>query len=112
MSNNSVNYIKSFFDSTSNVIYFVVLGLLLIVITYGTGIIKSGGMSLLIKTVIVGLYLYIFTIVFKSLTPIYNINGLFLDTSLSKVKFFFLLYCLFLIALVLLIFYIFYTIFK
>ena len=90
MSNNSVNYIKSFFDSTSNVIYFVVLGLLLIVITYGTGISRSRGISLLTKIGIVGLYLYIFTIVFKSLTPIYNINGLFLDSSLTKVKSFFI----------------------
>lgn len=112
MTNNSVNYIKSFFDSTSNVIYYIVLGLLLIVITYGTSINKSKGVSLLIKTIIVGLYLYIFTVVFNSLSPIYSLDGLFLDSSLTKVRFFFLLYCVFLIVLIILIFYIFYTFFK
>ena len=112
MSNNSVNYVKNFFDSTSNIIYYVVLGLLLIIIAYGTNIKKNMFFSLLLKLGIVGLYLYIFTIIFHSLTPIFNLNSLFVDSSLTKVRIFFILYCLFLFVLLLLVIYIFYTIFK
>lgn len=112
MSNNSTDYIKKFFDSTTNVIYFIILGLILIIIGYGTNIKKNNFISILVKIAIVALYLYIFTIVFNSLIPIYNINGLFIDPGLDKVKSFFMLYCLFLIILILLVIYIFYTFFK
>jgi hypothetical protein len=77
MSNNSIDSIKNFFDSTKNIIYFIILGLILIIITYGTNINKNNFLSLIIKIGIVGLYLYIFTIVYKSLMPIFNMKGLF-----------------------------------
>lgn len=112
MSNNSVDYIKNFFDSTANIIYFIILGLILIIIAYGTNIKKNNFISLIVRVGIVALYLYIFTIVFNSLVPIYNINGLFIDPGLDKVKSFFILYCLFQITLILLVIYIFYTFFK
>ena len=112
MSNNSIDSIKNFFDSTKNIIYFIILGLILIIITYGTNINKNNFLSLVIKIGIVGLYLYIFTIVYNSLMPVYNMKGLFLDPSMTKVKSFFMVYCFFEIILILLVFYIFYTIFK
>lgn len=112
MTTNSVDSIKSFFDSTKNIIYFITLGLVLIIITYGTNISKNQIMSLFVKIGIIMLYLYVFTIIYNSLSPIYNMKGLFIDSSMTSVRSFFLLYCLFELSLILLVFYIFYTIFK
>jgi hypothetical protein len=112
MSNTSIESLKSFSDSVKNTTYLIIVGLVLIIITYGTKISKSSFLSLIIKIGIVGLYLYVFTIVYKSLQSIFNTNGLFIEPSMSKVKMFFILYCAFEIMVVLLVFYIFYTIFK
>ena len=73
---------------------------------------KNSFLSLIIKIGIVGLYLYVFTNVYKSLGVIFNTKGLFLDPSMAKVKLFFILYCLFELIILILVFYIFYTIFK
>lgn len=112
MTINSVDSIKNFFDSTKNIIYFITLGLVLIIVTYGTNISKNQLMSLFVKIGIIMLYLYVFTMIYKSLSPIYNMKGLFIDSSMTRVRSFFLLYCLFELSLILLVIYIFYTIFK
>jgi hypothetical protein len=112
MVNGSIDSIKNFFDSTKNIIYFLILGLVLIIITYGTKINNSKLFSLIIKIGIVGLYLYVFTIIYNSLGSIFNIKGLFLDPSMSKVKSFFILYAIFEISIIMLVIYILYTIFK
>lgn len=112
MTNDSTEVFKTFFDSTQYIIYIMVFGLVLIVITFGTKINEKKILSLIMKIGIVGLYLYMFTIVYKSLGSIFNINGLFLSPSLSKVKIFFILYCLFELCIVILVLYILYTIFR
>jgi hypothetical protein len=112
MSNNSIDSLKSFSDSIKNTTYIIILGLILIIVTYGTKISKNSFFSLIIKIGIVGLYLYVFTSVYKSLGIIYNTKGLFIDPSMVKVKLFFILYCLFELIVILLVAYILYTIFK
>jgi len=112
MSNNSIDSLKSFSDSVKNTTYLIIVGLVLIIVTYGTKISKNSFISLIIKIGIVGLYLYVFTNVYKSLGIIFNTKGLFLDPSMAKVKLFFILYCLFELIVLILVFYIFYTIFK
>ena len=112
MSNNSIDSLKNFSDSVKNTTYIIVVGLVLIIVTYGTKISKNSFLSLIIKIGIVGLYLYVFTNVYKSLGVIFNTKGLFLDPSMAKVKLFFILYCLFELIILILVFYIFYTIFK
>ena len=112
MSNSSIDTLKNFSDSVKNITYIIILGLLLIIITYGTKISNNGFFSLILKVGIVGLYFYVFTAVYKSLSVIFNTNGLFIDPSMSKVKLFFILYCIFEIIVIFLVFYIFYTIFK
>ena len=112
MSNNSIDSLKSFSDSVKNTTYLIIVGLVLIIVTYGTKISKSSFLSLIIKIGIVGLYLYVFTNVYKSLGIIFNTKGLFLDPSMAKVKLFFILYCLFELIVILLVAYILYTIFK
>ena len=112
MSNNSIDSLKNFSDSVKNTTYIIVVGLVLIIVTYGTKISKNSFLSLIIKIGIVGLYLYVFTNVYKSLGIIFNTKGLFLDPSMAKVKLFFILYCLFELIILILVFYIFYTIFK
>ena len=112
MSNNSIDSLKNFSDSVKNTTYIIVVGLVLIIVTYGTKISKNSFLSLIIKIGIVGLYLYVFTNVYKSLGVIFNTKGLFLDPSMAKVKLFFILYCLFELIVLILVFYIFYTIFK
>lgn len=112
MSNSSIDSLKNFSDSVKNITYIIILGLLLIIVTYGTKISNNGFFSLILKLGIVGLYLYVFTAVYKSLGIIFNTNGLFIDPSMSKVKLFFILYCIFELIVIFLVFYIFYTIFK
>lgn len=112
MSTSSIDSLKNFSDSVKNITYIIILGLVLIIITYGTKISNSNFLSLILKLGIVGIYLYVFTTVYKSLSIIFNKNGLFVDPSMSKVKMFFILYCIFELAIVFLVFYIFYTIFK
>lgn len=112
MANDSTEVFKTFFDSTQYIIYIMVLGLVLVLITFGTKINEKKALSLIMKIGIVGLYLYMFTIVYKSLGSIFNMNGLFLSPSLSKVKIFFILYCLFELCIVILVIYILYTIFR
>ena len=112
MSNNSIDTLKSFSDSVKNTTYIIILGLVVIIVTYGTKISKNNFLSLIIKIGIVGLYLYVFTTVYKSLGIIFNTKGLFVDPSMSKVKLFFILYCLFELTVILLVAYILYTIFK
>ena len=112
MANDSTEVFKTFFDSTQYIIYIMVLGLVLVLITFGTKINEKKALSLIMKIGIVGLYLYMFTIVYKSLGSIFNMNGLFLSPSLSKVKIFFILYCLFELCIVILVLYILYTIFR
>lgn len=112
MANDSTEVFKTFFDSTQYIIYIMVLGLVLVLITFGTKINEKKMLSLIMKIGIVGLYLYMFTIVYKSLGSIFNMNGLFLSPSLSKVKIFFILYCLFELCIVILVIYILYTIFR
>ena len=109
---NSIDSIKGFFDSIKSTTYIIILGLILIIITYGTNISKNSFFSLLLKIGIVALYLYVFTLVYKSMGLIYNTKGLFLDPSMSKVKLFFLLYCLFEVTVIILVIYILYTIIK
>ena len=67
MTNDSTEVFKTFFDSTQYIIYIMVFGLVLIVITFGTKINEKKILSLIMKIGIVGLYLYMFTIVYKSL---------------------------------------------
>ena len=112
MVNGSIDSIKNFFDSTKNIIYFIILGLVLIIITYGTKINNNKLFSLIIKIGIVGLYLYVFTVIYNNLGAIFNMKGLFLDPSMSKVKSFFILYAIFEISIIMLVIYILYTIFK
>ena len=112
MSNSSIDSLKNFSDSVKNITYIIVLGLFLIIITYGTKISNNSFVSLILKIGIVGLYLYVFTSVYKSLGIIYNTKGLFIDPSMAKVKLFFILYCLFEVTVILLVAYILYTIFK
>ena len=112
MSNNSIDSLKNFSDSIKNTTYIIILGLILIIITYGTKISNSNFLSLIIKIGIEGLYLYVFTTDYKSLGMIFNTKGLFIDPSMSKVKLFFILYCLFELMVILLVAYILYTIFK
>jgi len=112
MSTNSIDSLKNFSDSVKNTTYIIILGLLLIIVTYGTKISNNNFLSLIIKIGIVGLYLYVFTSVYKSLGIIFNTKGLFIDPSMSKVKLFFILYCIFELIVILLVVYIFYTIFK
>jgi hypothetical protein len=112
MANDSTEVFKTFFDSTQYIIYIMVLGLVLVLITFGTKINEKKILSLIMKIGIVGLYLYMFTIVYKSLGSIFNMNGLFISPSLSKVKIFFILYCLFELCIVILVIYILYTIFR
>jgi hypothetical protein len=112
MSNNSIDSLKSFSDSIKNTTYIIILGLILIIVTYGTKISNNNFLSLIIKIGIVGLYLYVFTSVYKSLGIIYNTKGLFIDPSMAKVKLFFIMYCLFELIVILLVAYILYTIFK
>lgn len=112
MSNGSIDSLKKFSDSVKNITYIIILGLVLIIITYGTKISNSNFLSLILKLGIVGIYLYVFTTVYKSLSIIYKKDGLFIDPSMSKVKMFFILYCIFELAVIFLVFYIFYTIFK
>jgi hypothetical protein len=112
MSTNSIDSLKNFSDSVKNTTYIIILGLILIIVTYGTKISNNNFLSLIIKIGIVGLYLYVFTSVYKSLGIIFNTKGLFIDPSMSKVKLFFILYCIFELIVILLVVYIFYTIFK
>jgi hypothetical protein len=112
MSNSSIDSVKNFSDSVKNITYIIILGFILIIVTYGTKISNSNFFSLILKIGIVGLYLYVFTTVYKSLSIIFNKNGLFIDPSMSKVKMFFILYCIFELAIIFLVFYILYTIFK
>lgn len=112
MANDSTEVFKTFFDSTQYIIYIMVLGLVLVLITFGTKINEKKMLSLIMKIGIVGLYLYMFTVVYKSLGAIFNMNGLFISPSLSKVKIFFILYCLFELCIVILVIYILYTIFR
>lgn len=112
MANDSTEVFKTFFDSTQYIIYIMVLGLVLVLITFGTKINEKKMLSLIMKIGIVGLYLYMFTVVYKSLGSIFNMNGLFISPSLSKVKIFFILYCLFELCIVILVIYILYTIFR
>ena len=112
MSNNSIETLKGFSESIKNTTYIIILGLVLIIVTYGTKIINNSFTSLVIKVGIVGLYLYVFTVVYKSLGTIFNTKGLFLDPSMAKVKMFFILYCIFELAVLILVIYIFYTIFR
>jgi hypothetical protein len=112
MSNSSIDSVKNFSDSVKNITYIIILGLILIIVTYGTKISNSNFLSLILKIGIVCIYLYAFTTVYKSLSIIFNKNGLFIDPSMSKVKMFFILYCIFELAIIFLVFYILYTIFK
>lgn len=112
MSTSSIDSLKNFSDSVKNITYIIILGLVLIIITYGTKISNSIFLSLILKLGIVGIYLYVFTTVYKSLSIIFNKNGLFVDPSMSKVKMFFILYCIFELAIIFLVLYILYTIFK
>ncbi len=112
MSTSSIDSLKNFSDSVKNITYIIILGLVLIIITYGTKISNSNFLSLILKLGIVGIYLYVFTTVYKSLSIIFNKNGLFVDPSMSKVKMFFILYCIFELAIIFLVLYILYTIFK
>ena len=112
MSTSSIDSLKNFSDSVKNITYIIILGLVLIIITYGTKISNGNFLSLILKLGIVGIYLYVFTTVYKSLSIIFNKNGLFVDPSLSKVKMFFILYCIFELAIIFLVLYILYTIFK
>jgi len=112
MSNNSIDSLRNFSDSVKNITYIIILGLILIIVTYGTKLSNNNFISLILKLGIVGLYLYVFTSVYKSLTIIFNKNGLFVDPSMSKVKMFFILYCIFEVIIIFLVLYILYTIFK
>ena len=49
MSNNSIDSLKSFSDSIKNTTYLIILGLVIIIVTYGTKISKNNFLSLVIK---------------------------------------------------------------
>lgn len=106
----TLEIMNNFFDSTKNTIYFMFLGFILILVTFGTSIKNSGFLTLIMKIGIVGIYLYAFNILFNSLKNIFNINGLFVDQSMSKIRTFFLLYVAFAFFIIILVAYILYTI--
>ncbi len=56
MSNSSIDSLKNFSDSVKNITYIIILGLLLIIVTYGTKISNNSFFSLILKVGIVGLY--------------------------------------------------------
>ena len=49
MSNNSIDSLKNFSDSIKNTTYIIILGLVLIIITYGTKIANNSFISLIIN---------------------------------------------------------------
>lgn len=110
MLTSTIGTMNSFFDSTKNIIYFMFLGFVLILVTFGTGIKNSGFLTLIMKVLIVVIYLYAFNVIYNSLKNIFNLNGLFVDPSMSKMRNFFLLYVLFDFFIVVLVLYILYTI--
>ena len=61
-------------DKTTNTMYMMFVGFILIIFAYGTSVKNNKFFSLLIKVGIVALYLYVFTIVYQSLKNIYNIK--------------------------------------
>lgn len=96
---------------TTNTMYMMFAGFLLIIFTYGTGVKNNKFLSLIMKLGIVILYMFAFNIVYKSLKNIYNINGLFTAPSLINLKLFFGLLTVFEIFIVLLIMYVLYSVF-
>ena len=98
-------------EKTTNTMYMMFVGFILIIFTYGTSVRNNKLFSLLIKVGIVALYLYVFTIVYQSLKNIYNINGLFITPSLNSIKIFFILFTVFEIFIVILVMYVLYSVF-
>ncbi len=111
MQNSVSESMNSVFDKTNNTLYMIFAGFILIMFTYGTGVKNNRFFFLLMKMVIVVLYLYIFKIIFGSLTNIYNINGLFISPSMTKLKWVFVLYSIFEMFVVILAAYVLYTVF-
>lgn len=110
MLTSTIEIMNNFFDSTKNTMYFIILGFILILVTFGTGIKNSKILTLIMKIGIVAIYLYAFNIVYNSLKSIFNLNGLFMDDSMSKIRTFFLLYALFAFFIIILVSYVLYTI--
>jgi hypothetical protein len=111
MSESTSEILNNMSDKTTNTMYMMFVGFILIIFAYGTGVRNNKFFFLLMKVGIVILYLYVFTIVYKSLKNIFNINGLFTSPSLKSLKFFFLLFTIFEMCLVLLVAYILYSVF-
>jgi hypothetical protein len=110
MLTSTLETMNGFFESTKNIIYFMFLGFILILVTFGTSIKNSGFLTLIMKIAIVGIYLYAFNIIYNSLKNIFDLNGLFMNPSMSKMRNFFLLYVLFDFFIIMLVLYILYTI--
>lgn len=110
MLTSTLGTMNNFFESTKNTIYFMFLGFILILVTFGTSIKYSGFLTLIMKVGIVAIYFYAFTIIYNSLKNIFNLDGLFMEPSMSKMRTFFLLYVAFAFFIIILVFYILYTI--
>ena len=52
MSNGSIDSLKNFSDSVKNITYIIILGLVLIIITYGTKISNSNFLSLILTKMV------------------------------------------------------------
>jgi hypothetical protein len=111
MSESTSDILINMSDKTTNTMYMMFVGFILIIFAYGTGVRNNKFLSLMMKVGIVALYLYVFTIVYKSLKNIFNINGLFTTPSLNSLKIFFMLFTVFEICLVLLVAYVLYSVF-
>ena len=110
MLTSTIGTMNNFFEYTKNTIYFMFLGFILILVTFGTSIKYSGFLTLIMKVGIVAIYFYAFTIIYNSLKNIFNLDGLFMEPSMSKMRTFFLLYVAFAFFIIILVFYILYTI--
>jgi hypothetical protein len=111
MSEATSEILNNMSDKTTNTMYMMFVGFILIIFAYGTGVRNNRFFFLLMKVGIVVLYLYVFSIVYKSLKNIFNINGLFTSPSYTSLKIFFLLFTVFEVCIILLVAYVLYSVF-
>ena len=107
---NILNYFHNIFDVANKFIYILVAAFILIIITYGTAIKNNKFFSLVCKMGIVGIYFYLFTIIYKFIKTLFNTAGIFSNPELSKLRTFMFLFTIFEVVLVVVIMYVLYTI--
>ena len=111
MSEVTAGILNNMSDKTTSTMYMMFVGFILIIFAYGTGVKNNKFLFLLMQVGIIALYLYVFTIVYKSLKNIFNINGLFTSPSMNSLKIFFILFTVFEIFVVILVAYVLYSVF-